>query len=74
MSVDQVQQQKKKSSMSVLDQLKAVTVIVADTGDFEGNFITLGDKTIYRRLFIMWWNIVTSSDIILITLSKFKTT
>lgn len=29
-------QHKKKTSMSVLDQLKAVTVIVADTGDFEG--------------------------------------
>lgn len=26
----------KKSTMSVLDQLKAVTTIVADTGDFEG--------------------------------------
>lgn len=36
MSVEQNSQQKKKSSMSVLDQLKAVTTIVADTGDFEG--------------------------------------
>jgi hypothetical protein len=26
----------KKATMSVLDQLKAVTTIVADTGDFEG--------------------------------------
>jgi hypothetical protein len=33
-------QQRKKSSMSVLDQLKAVTTIVADTGDFEGKSIT----------------------------------
>jgi hypothetical protein len=32
-------QQKKKISMSVLEQLKAVTVIVADTGDFEGKII-----------------------------------
>ncbi|CRL07974.1 CLUMA_CG020986, isoform A [Clunio marinus] len=36
MSVDQTnQQQHKKPSMSVLEQLKAVTTIVADTGDFE---------------------------------------
>lgn len=43
MSIDQVQQQKKKQSMSVLDQIKAVTTIVADTGDFEGklNNITI---------------------------------
>lgn len=35
---DQVnQQKKKKASMSVLDQLKEVTIIVADTGDFEGD-------------------------------------
>lgn len=48
MSVELVQQQKKKSSMSVLDQLKAAkTIIVADTGDFEGNrfhYITWGCK------------------------------
>lgn len=31
----EVIQPKKKSTMSVLDQLKAVTTIVADTGDFE---------------------------------------
>lgn len=36
MSFEQVNKQRKKSSMSVLDQLKAVTTIVADTGDFEG--------------------------------------
>lgn len=38
MSVEQLQfeNRKKKSSMSSLDQLKAVTTIVADTGDFEG--------------------------------------
>jgi len=35
MSLEQDNQQKKKASMSVLDQLKAVTTIVADTGDFE---------------------------------------
>lgn len=29
-------QPKKKATMSVLDQLKEVTTIVADTGDFEG--------------------------------------
>ena len=40
MSVEPDSQQKKKSSMSVLDQLKAVTTIVADTGDFEGKFQT----------------------------------
>lgn len=40
MSLVQDTQQKKKSSMSVLDQLKAAgTVIVADTGDFEGKFV-----------------------------------
>lgn len=31
-------QPKKKATMSVLDQLKEVTTIVADTGDFEGKF------------------------------------
>lgn len=31
--------QKKKQSMSILDQLKAVTTIVADTGDFEGKYL-----------------------------------
>lgn len=36
MSFEQVNKQRKKTSMSVLDQLKAVTTIVADTGDFEG--------------------------------------
>lgn len=35
MSIEIVQ---KKQIMSVLDQLKAVTTIVADTGDFEGTF------------------------------------
>jgi len=35
MSLEPDNQQKKKTSMSVLDQLKAVTTIVADTGDFE---------------------------------------
>lgn len=35
MSLEPDNQQKKKASMSVLDQLKAVTTIVADTGDFE---------------------------------------
>lgn len=39
MSVEQVLQQKKKQSMSILDQLKAVTTIVADTGDFEGKYM-----------------------------------
>jgi hypothetical protein len=39
MSVEQENQHIKKSSMSVLDQLKAVTTIVADTGDFEGESI-----------------------------------
>jgi hypothetical protein len=28
----------KKQKMSVLDQLKSVTTIVADTGDFDGKF------------------------------------
>lgn len=31
--------EQKKQTMSVLDQLKAVTTIVADTGDFEGIII-----------------------------------
>lgn len=31
----------KKQTMSVLDQLKAVTTIVADTGDFEGIYISI---------------------------------
>lgn len=31
--------EQKKQIMSVLDQLKAVTTIVADTGDFEGIII-----------------------------------
>lgn len=34
-------QPKKKATMSVLDQLKEVTTIVADTGDFEGMLIEL---------------------------------
>lgn len=33
-----VEHKQKKASMSVLEQLKAVTTIVADTGDFEGRF------------------------------------
>jgi len=35
MSANHEQKHKKKTSMSVLDQLKAVTTIVIDTGDFE---------------------------------------
>lgn len=30
----------KRSTMSALEQLKAVTVIVADTGDFEGEYLS----------------------------------
>lgn len=30
--------QTKKTKVSTLDQLKALTTIVADTGDFEGTF------------------------------------
>lgn len=30
--------QAKKAKMSSLDQLKSFTTIVADTGDFEGNY------------------------------------
>lgn len=29
----------KRSTMSALEQLKEMTVIVADTGDFEGEFV-----------------------------------
>lgn len=30
----------KKQKLSTLDQLKEITVVVADTGDFEGNYCT----------------------------------
>lgn len=30
---------KKTKSVSVLDQLKQITTIVADTGDFEGKYL-----------------------------------
>lgn len=42
-----VEQKVKKASMSVLEQLKAVTTIVADTGDFEGKL------RLHRRLFTL---------------------
>lgn len=47
MSVDQENPQNKKSIMSVLDQLKAVTTIVADTGDFEGKLASAGNVMSY---------------------------
>lgn len=38
----------KRSKMSALDQLKQFSTVVADTGDFEGEFIVLFDFDIIK--------------------------
>lgn len=40
----------KKQKMSALEQLKKHTVIVADTGDFEGKFLNVIYTNKYRTL------------------------
>lgn len=52
MSIEEKSGEKVKK-MSVLDQLKKHTVIVADTGDFEGNMRTITSITRKNDLIIL---------------------
>ena len=49
------QNKKTKVMASSLDQLKAMTTIVADTGDFEGKWMSF---TVYSPLFDLWTHVM----------------